>query len=1273
MTQLLNTAPLEFTARNLHAPLVIRLPTPDGGFERFSVVESPIIDPHLAARIPHMRTYAARGLDDPTACGRFDLNKFGFHAMILSSRGDWYVRPLTRSDNAMHVAYWSAACRGDRSSPWICEEPPEDHPSSGVLPSTPLTLRGDNIVTLRIFRLAVTTLGEFWTPPETTCTPPDTNLDALVTVITIVNWIDAIYRRDLAATFAVVDSEALMFRDAATDPFVNGPPPDTTFIDELLNDRVGILNYDVGHGLYAPNNGGLSWRRAACLPLTKGKGRSSRDTLECDPLADPFWLRVFAHELGHQLSAEHTFNSVCGSSRVSGNAFELGKGVTIMSYANGCGDTPDYDDLQPAAIAPYFHAASLAQITSYITPGDVGICATDVDTDNIRPSPVFAGPDRHIPAATPFELQASAVDANGDFLTYCWEQMDLGPAADLGAGDLGSGPLFRSYPPSDDPARSFPRLDRVISGSMSNAEVLPTTARTMRFRVTVRDNRADAGGAGSDDIVLTVVPTGASFRVTSHSVPSDWEYGTVQMVTWDIAGTTTNGIDCAEVNIDYSADGGATWPWRLASFTPNDGSQSVLMFGDPSTEGRIRVSGANHVFFNVNAAPIRTAIAGACCAGTSGTCTIGFRIQCSGAWLGPNTTCDPNPCRGACCSGQNCSLASSALVCGASGGNWQGFNTACLPSNPCLTNGGACCFIDGTCAIFTSALVCVEALHGDWKGLGSVCSPANPCDPAGACCDGVNCALLIAAACPAPRSWRGPGTACIPNLCQGACCADDGSCFLTPSAACPAANWHVGILCSPNPCPAVGACCDLFTGDCALITQSACFSQAGSWRGPSTPCSPESCPPPTGACCNASTCTFATQAACTGAWQGAFRSCDPNPCAGACCTGGSMMLCQLVSQAACTGIWLGEGTTCAPNQCAGACCSPTGACTLLSRLGACSTAPGWTFLGWGTVCQTATCFGPCCTSAGGCTLVTPAQCTVAGGVLLSLGTSCAPTNPCPGACCTGISCTIVAGLSGCALPGAWQGPGTTCTPSPCLGACCAANGSCSLVNRSSCSSGDWLGSGVACGPACFGACCTAAGSCITSLTRPACEGAGHRWIGSASTCGPNACWGACCRDGFCSLTSASSNCLSIGVWQGAGTACSPSPCVGACCRPGGLCTLAADGNQCAAAAGTWLHLGSACIPNPCPQPDGACCIGAACTIGQASACAGAFKGPGTACGPNRCCRADFNYSQNLGVQDIFDFLATFFAGDTRADFNRSNTISVQDIFDFLAAYFAGCP
>jgi hypothetical protein len=51
---------------------------------------------------------------------------------------------------------------------------------------------------------------------------------------------------------------------------------------------------------------------------------------------------------------------------------------------------------------------------------------------------------------------------------------------------------------------------------------------------------------------------------------------------------------------------------------------------------------------------------------------------------------------------------------------------------------------------------------------------------------------------------------------------------------------------------------------------------------------------------------------------------------------------------------------------------------------------------------------------------------------------------------------------------------------------------------------------------------------------------------------------------------------------------------------------------------------------------------------------------------------DYNRSGSVSVQDIFDFLSGYFAGDAEADFNGTGGISVQDIFDFLAAFFAGC-
>jgi hypothetical protein len=54
------------------------------------------------------------------------------------------------------------------------------------------------------------------------------------------------------------------------------------------------------------------------------------------------------------------------------------------------------------------------------------------------------------------------------------------------------------------------------------------------------------------------------------------------------------------------------------------------------------------------------------------------------------------------------------------------------------------------------------------------------------------------------------------------------------------------------------------------------------------------------------------------------------------------------------------------------------------------------------------------------------------------------------------------------------------------------------------------------------------------------------------------------------------------------------------------------------------------------------------------------------------CAADVNDDGLVSVQDIFDYLALYFADAPGADVNNSGSVTVQDIFDFLAAYFTGC-
>lgn len=63
------------------------------------------------------------------------------------------------------------------------------------------------------------------------------------------------------------------------------------------------------------------------------------------------------------------------------------------------------------------------------------------------------------------------------------------------------------------------------------------------------------------------------------------------------------------------------------------------------------------------------------------------------------------------------------------------------------------------------------------------------------------------------------------------------------------------------------------------------------------------------------------------------------------------------------------------------------------------------------------------------------------------------------------------------------------------------------------------------------------------------------------------------------------------------------------------------------------------------------------------------------CGSMGCpprCFADYDGSQTTTVNDLFSYLAAWFAGSARADSNGNGTVAVDDIFNFLSLWFQGC-
>ncbi|HUM47407.1 MAG TPA: hypothetical protein PLD84_10785, partial [Chitinophagales bacterium] len=93
MREHLLSAPMEFTEVARTQSVVLSLPMPGGGMEDFEIFESPVMAAALAAKYPNIKTYAGTGISDPRAHLRIDVTDFGFHAMILSPRGDVFIDP----------------------------------------------------------------------------------------------------------------------------------------------------------------------------------------------------------------------------------------------------------------------------------------------------------------------------------------------------------------------------------------------------------------------------------------------------------------------------------------------------------------------------------------------------------------------------------------------------------------------------------------------------------------------------------------------------------------------------------------------------------------------------------------------------------------------------------------------------------------------------------------------------------------------------------------------------------------------------------------------------------------------------------------------------------------------------------------------------------------------------------------------------------------------------------------------------------------------------
>ena len=585
----ISQAPVRGRALSSTQDLVVSFPTPGGELHRYRIIEASVLHPDLAAKYPGIKSYAGQGIDDPTATIRFSLSdQRGFHAMVLSSeQTTYYIDPYSAD-----LKLYSIFKRADvsRASDFQCLT--DEGAGRSDAGRGDMSMARTNDKKLRKYRLALSCTAEYGNIfAGTTGTDAEKKARILAQMNITMTRVNGVYERDLAITMELVPNNDVLIYYGSTSADPWGTEYNTK-TQQVTDAAIGNANYDIGHNFNTSGGGNAGCIGCVCTTGSKGSGYTGRS----DPTGDAFDIDYVAHEMGHQFGGYHVqSNSTCRSG--SGTTeVEPGSGSSIMGYAGICAA-----NVQNNSDA-YFAYVNIRDISANVQTGASSGCAQIVSITN-NPPTCNAGLDYTIPKSTAFALKGTGSDPDGDAITYTWEENDPGnPNSNSAPTSTRTvGPMFRSREGTSSPIRVFPQMSDVVANNLAPTwEVIPSVARTLNFSLVVKDNKAGGGQTWDDLMTVTVNGTAGPFVVSAPNTAVSWSAGSTQTVTWSVASTNVAPVNCQNVNILLSTDGGYTYPITLLANTPNDGSQAITVPNNAGTTCRVKVEAADNIFFDIS-------------------------------------------------------------------------------------------------------------------------------------------------------------------------------------------------------------------------------------------------------------------------------------------------------------------------------------------------------------------------------------------------------------------------------------------------------------------------------------------------------------------------------------------------------------------------------------------------------------------------------------------------------------------------------------------------
>ena len=355
----------------------VPIPMPDGSLVQFSVQESPIMAPELAAKYPEIRTFKVFGVDDKSVSGRIDITPLGFHGMIETRAGRVFINP--QDFQLQDHIYRTRFAASEPRKPFSCGV--HDSPVTGVSP--PVTgLKTAHRVPGSLLRydLAVAVTLEYH------LFFGDIVGNTTGAITTTINRVNFVYERDHGIQLMLVANNDEIYETADSGLLDN----EDSFqllgqADSWIDSRLtgGDSAYDIGHMFSKPsifNGGGFAFIGAACDNEVKAGGVSGLSISS----GDAFDIDLVAHEIGHQFNADHSFNGTTGScgggNRNAATAFEPGSGSSIMAYAGICST----ENLQNNSDAS-FHPGSIAQVNAFTAGAGSCYDLTTIPTPPTQP------------------------------------------------------------------------------------------------------------------------------------------------------------------------------------------------------------------------------------------------------------------------------------------------------------------------------------------------------------------------------------------------------------------------------------------------------------------------------------------------------------------------------------------------------------------------------------------------------------------------------------------------------------------------------------------------------------------------------------------------------------------------------------------------------------------------------------------------------------------------------------------------------------------------